>query len=143
MRTFVAEGANVIVPSPDKSYFEADIKAAHTVAPDALQSKPRGAEIQEVKDQLTLKDDTNEIRLYRIPNPHVDGMFIVHVVNGNVLYVTDLVSPRGTIERSEATVSVGDAVRKFNITGATIAGGHGTTVKEADIAAALASKSGD
>jgi glyoxylase-like metal-dependent hydrolase (beta-lactamase superfamily II) len=143
MRTFVAEGANVIVPSPDKPYFEADIKSPHTVAPDALQNKPRGAEIQEVKDQLTLKDDTNEIRLYRIPNPHVDGMFIVHVVNGNVLYVTDLISPRGPIERSEATISVGDAVRKLNITGATIAGGHGTTVKEADIAAALAPKSGD
>jgi len=33
---------------------------------------------------------------------------------------------------------VGDALRKHNITGATIAGGHGTTAKQADIGPALA-----
>jgi glyoxylase-like metal-dependent hydrolase (beta-lactamase superfamily II) len=143
MRTFVAEGATVIVPAPDKAYFDADVRSPHTVAPDALQKSPRGAEITEVKDQMTLKDDTSEIHLYNIPNPHVQGMFIVHVVSANVLYVTDLISPRGPIERSEGTVSVGDAMRKYNINVATIAGGHGTTVKAADITAALAPKSGD
>jgi hypothetical protein len=55
------------------------------------------------------------------------------------VYVTDLISPRGTIERSEATVSVGDALRKYGIVGAVIAGGHGTTTKQTDIASALAS----
>jgi len=33
---------------------------------------------------------------------------------------------------------VGVVLRKHNITGALIAGGHGTTVKEADITAQLA-----
>ena len=51
---------------------------------------------------------------------------------------TDLISPRGAIERSEATVSVGAVLRKQGITGSVIAGGHGTTAKQADIAAALA-----
>jgi hypothetical protein len=54
------------------------------------------------------------------------------------LWVTDLISPRGQIARNPATVAVGDALRKHNITGATIAGGHGTTAKQADIAPALA-----
>jgi hypothetical protein len=48
-------------------------------------------------------------------------------------------SPRGTIGRSGGTVAVGEALRKANITGATIAGGHGTTAKQSDIAPALAS----
>jgi hypothetical protein len=87
---------------------------------------------------MTLKDDTCEIRLYYIPNPHVDGMLIGHVVTDNIVYVTDLISPRGPIERSPATVSVGVILRKYGINGATIAGGHGTTVKEADIAPQLA-----
>jgi hypothetical protein len=65
-------------------------------------------------------------------------MIIGYVVKPNIVYVTDLISPRGTIERSPGTVAVGDALRKFNITGATIAGGHGTTAKQADIAPALA-----
>jgi hypothetical protein len=36
------------------------------------------------------------------------------------------------------TIAVGEALRKANITGATIVGGHGTTAKQAEIAAALA-----
>jgi glyoxylase-like metal-dependent hydrolase (beta-lactamase superfamily II) len=138
MRTFVAEGATIIVPSPDKAYFEQDVVAPRTLVPDDLQKKPTAASIVEVKDMMSLKDDTDEIRIYNITNPHVQGMFIGHVVKANVLYVTDLISPRGTIERSDATVAVGDALRKFGITGATIAGGHGTTTKQNDIAATLA-----
>jgi hypothetical protein len=55
-----------------------------------------------------------------------------------VLFVTDLVSPRGTIGRNPGTVAVGDALRKHNITNATIAGGHGAIAKQADIGPALA-----
>jgi glyoxylase-like metal-dependent hydrolase (beta-lactamase superfamily II) len=137
MRTYVAEGAKVIVPSGDKSYFEKDVKSPHTIVPDDLQKKPRPAEIIEVKDQMTLKDDTAEIRLYNIPNPHVQTFLLGYVATGNILYVTDLISPRGPIERSEATAAVGEALRKYGITGTTIAGGHGTLAKQADIASTL------
>ena len=87
---------------------------------------------------MAIKDDTMEIKLINIPNPHVDGMIIAHVVGPNIVYVTDLISPRGPIGRSPATVAVGNALRKANISGATIVGGHGTTAKQADIAQALA-----
>jgi glyoxylase-like metal-dependent hydrolase (beta-lactamase superfamily II) len=137
MRTYVAEGAKVIVPSGDKAYFEKDVKSPHTIVPDDLQKKPHSAEIIEVKDQMTLKDEAAEIHLYNIPNPHVQGFLLAHVVTGNILYVTDLISPRGPIERSEATVAVGEALRKYGITGTTIAGGHGTLAKQADITATL------
>ena len=140
MRTYVAEGAKVIVPTPDKAYFEKDVKAPRTVVPDDLQRKPRGTEIIEVKDQMTLKDDTAEIRLYNIQNPHVQGFLLAHVTAGNILYVTDLISPRGPIDRSEATAAVGEALRKYAITGATIAGGHGALAKQADIGPALAAR---
>jgi glyoxylase-like metal-dependent hydrolase (beta-lactamase superfamily II) len=138
MRTYVAEGASVIVPSPDKAYFEKDVAAPRTLVPDDLQKKPTAANIIEVADQMSLKDDTDEIRIYNIPNPHVQGMFVGYVVKGNVFYVTDLISPRGPIERSPATVAVGEVIRKYGITGATIAGGHGTTAKQSDITQALA-----
>jgi glyoxylase-like metal-dependent hydrolase (beta-lactamase superfamily II) len=138
MRAFAAEGATVIVPAPDKAYFEQVIKAPHTLEPDAQQKAMKAANVQEVKDTLSLKDDMAEINLYNIPNPHVDGYLLVHVAKDNILWVTDLISPRGPIARSPATVAVGEALRKHNITGATIAGGHGTTAKQADIAQALA-----
>ena len=138
MRAFAAEGATVIVPAPDKAYFENVIKAPHTLDPDAQQKAMKPASVQEVKDSMSLKDDTVEINLYNIPNPHVEGMLIVHVVKDNVVWVTDLVSPRGPVGRNPGTVAVGNALRAHNINGATIAGGHGTTAKQSDIAPALA-----
>jgi glyoxylase-like metal-dependent hydrolase (beta-lactamase superfamily II) len=138
MRTFVAEGASVIVPAPDKAYFETVAKAPHTYVPDEQQTAKKAANIQEVADSMSLKDDTVEINLHNIPNPHVQGMLIGHVVKENVVWVTDLVSPRGPVGRNPGTVAVGNALRKHNITGATIAGGHGATAKQADIATALA-----
>ncbi len=138
MRAFAAEGATVIVPAPDKAYFEQVIKAPHTLEPDAQQKAMKSATVQEVKDTFSIKDDMAEINLYNIPNPHVDGYLLIHVVKDNILWVTDLISPRGPIARNPATVAVGEALRKHNITGATIAGGHGLTAKQADIAPALA-----
>jgi glyoxylase-like metal-dependent hydrolase (beta-lactamase superfamily II) len=138
MRAFAAEGAAVIVPAPDKAYFEDVIKRAHTFEPDAQQRAMKAANVQEVKDTMSLKDDTVEINLYNIPNPHVQGMLLVHVVKDNILWVTDLVSPRGPVGRNPGTVAVGNALRQHNITGALIAGGHGATAKQADIAPALA-----
>ena len=138
MRAYAAEGATVIVPAPDKAYFEQVVKAAHTLEPDAQQKAMKPPTVQEVNDSLSLKDDTAEINLYNIPNPHVDGFLLGHVVKDNILWVTDLISPRGSISRDPGTVAVGEALRKHNITGATIAGGHGATAKQADIAATLA-----
>ena len=138
MRAFAAEGATVIVPTPDKAYFEQVIKAAHALEPDAQQKAMKPANVQEVKDTLSLKDDAEEINLHNIPNPHVEGFLLIHLPKDNILWITDLVSPRGVIGRNTQTVAVGDALRQHNITGALIAGGHGTTAKQADIGAALA-----
>ena len=138
MRTYVAEGATVIVPAPTKAYFEQVAKAPHAVSPDALQKQPRPANIVEVAETMTLKDDTIQINLHNIPNPHSEGMLIGHVVGRTLVWVTDLISPRGPIARNPATVAVGNALRKHNITGATIVGGHGTTAKQAENTAALA-----
>jgi glyoxylase-like metal-dependent hydrolase (beta-lactamase superfamily II) len=133
MRAFAAEGATVIVPSPDKAYFERVIKAPHALDPDIQQKRQKPANVEEVADTFTIKDDTMEIRLYNIPNPHVEGFLLAHVVKDNILWVTDLISPRGMIVRNPATLAVGDALKKYGITDAVVAGGHGTTVRQADI----------
>jgi glyoxylase-like metal-dependent hydrolase (beta-lactamase superfamily II) len=138
MRAFVAEGATIIVPAQDKAYFEQVAKAPHTLEPDAQQKAMKPATVEGVTDTSSLKDANGDINLYNIPNPHVDGYLLVHLPKDNVLWVTDLISPRGEIGRNPGTVAVGDALRKHNITGAVIAGGHGGTAKQADIGAALA-----
>jgi len=137
-RAYVAEGAELVIPAQARPFFEKMVAAKHEQTPDALAKAPKPAKITDVKDQLSLKDDTVELNLINIPNPHADGMNIIHVVGPNLVWVTDLISPRGPIGRSPGTVAVGDALRKANISNATIVGGHGTTAKQADIAAALA-----
>jgi glyoxylase-like metal-dependent hydrolase (beta-lactamase superfamily II) len=137
-RTFAAEGAEIVIPGQARPFFEKMMQVEHKLKPDALAKQPKPAKLVDVKDSMSLKDDTIEVRLLNIPNPHSDGMIIAHVVGPNLVYVTDLISPRGPIGRNPNTVAVGDALRKANITDATIVGGHGTTAKQADIGPALA-----
>jgi hypothetical protein len=44
---------------------------------------------------------------------------------------------RAARPRNPGTLSVGEALKKYGITGSTIAGGHGTSAEQADIAPAL------
>jgi len=150
LRTYVAEGATVVVPSESVEYFEKVVRAPHTVVPDELQKNPRTAVIYGVYENMSIKDETAEVRLYnlsaadsegdpRLRNSHVYGMIIGHVIDSKLLYVTDLISPRGPVARSEGTIAVGNSLREFEIEDdLTFVGGHGTTIKRTDIAAALA-----
>src|SRR5882672_359890 len=149
MRTYAAEGATIIVPSQSKEYFEKVVRAPHTVVPDELQKNPKLPLIYGVFENMTIKDDTAEVRLYNLASggetdprataPHIDGMLLGHVVDSKLIYVTDLISPRGApIERSGDTIAVGLTLREFDVdeTDLTFVGGHGATIKGADIAAA-------
>jgi hypothetical protein len=138
MRTYVAEGATVLVAAQTQAYFSKALRNARTVANDEQQKARKPVKIVAVKDEHILKDKAgNEIRIHNIKNPHADGYLLGHVVKQNVVFVTDLISPRGPIARDEGTLAVGEAFKKYGITGAIIAGGHGATAKQAEIGPAL------
>jgi hypothetical protein len=82
-------------------------------------------DITEIKDEMTLKDGTTEIRLIRIPNHHADGMLVAHIMPANIVYVTDLYSPGLDTRKSNGLLSFNDSLRRLGIRDATIAGGHG------------------
>jgi hypothetical protein len=141
MRTYAAEGATIVVPAPDKAYFEKDLKTTHTVVPDAYQKNPKKVQVVEVKDQMSLKDaDGNEIKLTRIDNPHVDGMLLGHVVKDNVVWVTDLYSPGRDTAKNPGSEAVAAAVKKLGISGATFGGGHGSNGPQSGLEAIMAQK---
>ena len=124
VRSYMAEGATLLVPEPDKKHFVKVALAEHVVA-DELQNKKRSVEITEIKNEMTLKDDATEIRLIRIPNHHADGMLIAHIMPANIVYVTDLYSPGSDTRKTNGLLSFNDALRRLGIKNATIAGGHG------------------
>jgi phosphoribosyl 1,2-cyclic phosphodiesterase len=151
MRTYVAEGATIIAPSQSIEYLEKAVRAPHTLVPDELEKNPRPLKIHGVFENMTIKDETAEFRLYNVSavsnaaapravNPHVDGMLIGHIIDRKLIYVTDLISPRGApIPKSPETMTVGNTLKEFRIDlgGITFVGGHGATVKSEEIANAL------
>jgi len=138
-RAYVAEGATVIVPDTAKAYFEHHLAADRTVAADAQQKQAKPISVTAVSDKLSLKDDTVEIRLHKIANPHVDGMLIGHVVGPNVVWVTDIWSPGRDTPRTPGVVALHEAVKKLGITGATFAGGHGSSAPQEKLDGIVAS----
>jgi hypothetical protein len=137
-RTFVAEGATVIVPDTAQAYFAANFARPHTVVPDALEKAPKPLRVEAVADTMTLKDDTIEIRLIKIANPHVDGMLIGYVVPANVVWVTDIWSPGRDAAKTAGVIAVNEAVAQLGIKDATFAGGHGSNAKQAVLAGIVA-----
>jgi glyoxylase-like metal-dependent hydrolase (beta-lactamase superfamily II) len=134
-RTYVAEGATVIVPSPDKAFFERVFKMPHEVAPDELQMHPKAADVVEVADQMTLSDDSGEVRLYNIANPHVYGMLIGYVVDDGLVWVTDMYSPTRDQRKSPGALNLYETLKRLGIKPRRLAGGHGGTASYAEFEA--------
>lgn len=134
-RTFVAAGATIIVPRPDKAYFEKVFKAPHTVVPDELQKHPRQATIIEVAKRLSLKDGGDEIRLYNVPNPHSLGMLVGYVVKEDIVWVTDLYSPARDKRPTPASTTLFATLQQLGLKPARFAGGHGGSSSYAEYAA--------
>jgi glyoxylase-like metal-dependent hydrolase (beta-lactamase superfamily II) len=132
-RAYVAEGAAVIVPSPDKAFFEQVFSAPHTVVPDELAKNPKPATVIEVADQMNLRDDSEQIRLFNIANPHVDGMLIGYVMNADVLWVTDIYSPVRDKEKTPAATTFYQTLKQLGLKPARLAGGHGGASSYADL----------
>jgi glyoxylase-like metal-dependent hydrolase (beta-lactamase superfamily II) len=138
VRTYIAEGAEIIVPAPDKAKFEMVAKAPHTVVPDELQKHKRAAKITEIADKSVLKDATEEIRLYNIDNPHAKGMIIGHVVGANVVWVTDLWSPTRDKAKGAGNLAFAAALKQLGIAPRVIAGGHGANGPMSELEAVVA-----
>lgn len=134
-RTYVAEGATVIVGTPNKAHFETVFARPHKFEMDALERARRPATVVEVADRMSLKDDSEEIRIFRIENPHAEGMLIMEVVNAKLGFVTDLWSPGPQKTWGPGPASVLAAVRKAGIAPERFAGGHGAVAPFAELEA--------
>ena len=112
---------------------------AHTLVADAQQKQPQPIRVVGVSDQMTIKDDTVEIRLQKIANPHFGGMLIGHVVQPNVVWVRGIWSPDRDAAKTPGVIALDAAVKKLGITGATFGGGHGNNAKQDQLNAIMAS----
>lgn len=133
-RTYVAEGATVVVGSPAKELFARVFAAPHTIDNDQLQRAPRPATIIEVADQLRLTDGTREVKLYQVANRHAEGMLIAYVPDARVGFVTDLWSPARDPAPTPMSIDFLATTKALGIDpAARFAGGHGGVAPLADL----------
>jgi glyoxylase-like metal-dependent hydrolase (beta-lactamase superfamily II) len=141
LRTFAAEGANVIVGQRTGDYIRHMLTAPATAQPDRLARNPRRVEVIEVVDQYTLGEGARTVEVYHIDNTHSVGMLIGHMPHAKLGFVTDLWSPgRDPIGPTQGQTELARAVLKLGIPVERFAGGHGTTGSFKELADAVAKK---
>jgi hypothetical protein len=91
LRAAVAEGLTIVTHRANEAFFKDLIARKHTIVPDALAQSPREAKFQFVDDQLTLKDNSMEVRLYHLlDNPREGTNLYAYVPRDHMLVQADL-----------------------------------------------------
>jgi glyoxylase-like metal-dependent hydrolase (beta-lactamase superfamily II)/mono/diheme cytochrome c family protein len=131
LRTYVAEGATVVLHEAAAPFFEAIFQASSTISPDALANNPVEATIEAVPGagSVTIHDGTHPVEVYPMANEHAEDMVIIYVGNPGVVYVSDLYSPNpAATEAGAGGQLLHDTITMLGLEVAAIAGGHGTTI---------------
>ena len=137
VRTYVVEGATVLVGKGNKAHFEKVCAAPHLIDGDALQANPRPAQIEEVADRRPLSDGKRTVEVLYLENPHAEGMVIGYVADARLGWVADLWSPGRDKLGDKATpgqTALVAAVKRLSSTPERFAGGHGSVADYAPLA---------
>lgn len=130
LRTYVAEGATVVVHEAAEAFFEEILQADSTILPDALANNPVEATIETVPadGSFTIPDETQPVEVYPIENSHAEDMVIVYVPNEGIVFVSDLYSPTPGADPGAGGSLIHEAITDLDLEVSLIAGGHGTTI---------------
>jgi len=90
-RSWVHEGATVLVPPTSQPLVEQVVNAKHDSHPDALARDPKPLKIETVKDHRRIEDVTNALDIYNIDSSqHTDEYFLFYFPQQKVLLTGDL-----------------------------------------------------
>ncbi len=94
IRTYVAEGATLLVVPGERAFFEKVMKSRFTIDPDALTLNPQPLKVEVIKDgKRTLTDGTTTVELIDIgPGGHTDEMLIAYLPAEKLIFQGDLVN---------------------------------------------------
>jgi len=134
-RTYVAEGATVIVGKGSKDHYSNMFKARGTMLEDRLHRTPRKANIIEVNDKYVLKDGKREIGMYLIESQHSIATLIGYVPDANIGFVTDIFSTNVPLPNKPLPghVDLVKGTKKWGITPERFAPGHGSVAPYAPL----------
>jgi glyoxylase-like metal-dependent hydrolase (beta-lactamase superfamily II) len=90
VRTYAAEGASVIAPLADKSYFEKILNAPHTINPDPLTKAGKKVKVEGVESKRVLTDGTQTVELYVMAFSHNVAMLVPYLPKEKLIVQADL-----------------------------------------------------
>jgi len=126
-RTYVAEGATVIVGKGEKEHLARMFSAPGTILNDRLQRNPRKANLIEVSGKYMVKEAKREIDMYLIDTAHSIGMLIAYVPDVKLGFVTDLWNTNAKLgaKPTQSQLELIAGVKKWGIMPEKFAAGHG------------------
>jgi glyoxylase-like metal-dependent hydrolase (beta-lactamase superfamily II) len=127
LRSYVAEGATLVVGAGAAAHYRKHLAAPDRLSGGLLASKPRAPEIVEVADRSAVGTG-GVLEAIRLENMHAESTLIAWVPQAKLGFVADLWSPGReklgeTLTPGQSAVVVG--VRKAGISPERFAGGHG------------------
>jgi glyoxylase-like metal-dependent hydrolase (beta-lactamase superfamily II) len=94
IRTYIAEGAALVVAPGQRAYFESLAKSSFTLRPDTLVRQPRPVKVETViGGKRVFADDRAAVEIYDIgSNTHSDEMLVAYLPNEKALYTADMLN---------------------------------------------------
>jgi len=128
-RTYVAEGATVIVGKGNKEHFARMFSASNAGLNDRLNRNPRKANIIEVSGKHVLKDGKREVHAYHIDSQHSIATLIGYVPDAKLGFVVDIWSTNAPLppKPTPGHRDVVAGMKKWGVTPERFAHGHGST----------------
>jgi glyoxylase-like metal-dependent hydrolase (beta-lactamase superfamily II) len=90
VRTWIHEGATILVPPSTAPLIADAAKAARTLEPDAQAREPRPLKAETVESRLSLADSLNALDVLNVPSGHTDEYLIFHFPRLKILLCGDL-----------------------------------------------------
>lgn len=116
-RSWVAQGATVVVPPTTVKLVEEMVNTPNDFQPDALTRNPKPLKITTAKEGRRIDDATNALEIYNVESQHTDEYFIFYFPRQKVLLTGDLLfyRPGQTPPLKGRSVKLCETVKKLGL----------------------------
>jgi glyoxylase-like metal-dependent hydrolase (beta-lactamase superfamily II) len=114
-RSWVHEGATIVVPPTTGPLIHQMVDASFASHPDALARDPKPLHVLTVPQHLHVEDSMNALDIYNVPSGHTDEYFLFHFPRQRVLLTGDLMFLRPGKPFAGRSRQLGDTVAKLGL----------------------------
>ncbi len=135
VRTALAAGIPVMASERNGAFVRGVGAARKTVLTDGL-APGRAVTVRGVGDSAAIGTGNPQVRLYRLPSAHAEGILAAYVPSARILFVSDVLSPPA--QAGQAPAAAGSAelaafARARRLVIDRVVGGHGGVAAWADV----------